>query len=343
VEQTACITGLQAKEGGDCRNECEERNWLANFDIYVAGRAWPWVVFLGSIARAKMHWHSIRIFVGFRALGICCWCIDSELNMSVECIKCGHCCRSLILEISREEAERRGIADKCHLMLGGQVYSMNSRQAPRFECVFLKDNLCSIYDKRPYMCQMFQPGSEQCILSGWLYERSCDNKFRYVLGERGNNPLICIGVNPSTAEPNKLDPTLRNVKSWAQRLGYDGWVMLNLYPQRATNPKDLHADPDSPHFIANVIAVRNLRKKLGCPVVVWAAWGTLIEKRPYLSHALWSIRMALPDANWIHIGPLSAKGHPHHPLYLSHKSTVQEFDITEYLKKESKCLQDAES
>lgn len=73
----------------------------------------------------------------------------------------------------------------------------------------------------------------------WIYETNSDNSARYILGERGENPLVCIGVNPSTAEPDKLDPTLRSVKAWAKRLGFDGWIMLNLYPQRATNPNDL--------------------------------------------------------------------------------------------------------
>ena len=62
----------------------------------------------------------------------------------------------------------------------------------------------------------------------WIYERNHDNSARYVLGEAGHNPLICIGVNPSTAEPNNLDPTLRSVKRFAEFHNFDGWLMFNL-------------------------------------------------------------------------------------------------------------------
>lgn len=41
----------------------------------------------------------------------------------------------------------------------------------------------------------------------WLYEHNDDNSARYVLGTVGENPLVCFGVNPSTAEPNALDAT----------------------------------------------------------------------------------------------------------------------------------------
>ncbi len=44
----------------------------------------------------------------------------------------------------------------------------------------------------------------------WIYEHSEDNAYRYILGTQGNNPLICFGVNPSTACPEKLDSDRNN-------------------------------------------------------------------------------------------------------------------------------------
>ena len=48
-------------------------------------------------------------------------------------------------------------------------------------------------------------------VSRWLYvpNRYCD--YRYILGTRGSRPLICVGINPSTAAPNALDNTLKSV------------------------------------------------------------------------------------------------------------------------------------
>jgi len=48
--------------------------------------------------------------------------------------------------------------------------------------------------------------------SHWLYSKTSDNKARFLLGEKGNKTLICIGINPSTAEPDNLDRTLTVVK-----------------------------------------------------------------------------------------------------------------------------------
>ena len=49
------------------------------------------------------------------------------------------------------------------------------------------------------------------IIIEWIYINTDDNKYRFVLGTKGEHPLICLGVNPSTATPQKLDTTLSNL------------------------------------------------------------------------------------------------------------------------------------
>ena len=73
----------------------------------------------------------------------------------------------------------------------------------------------------------------------WLYVPDFYTEYRYLLGTRGENPLICIGVNPSTAEPGNLDNTLKSVSRIAAGNGYDSWLMFNVYAQRATRPDDM--------------------------------------------------------------------------------------------------------
>ena len=41
----------------------------------------------------------------------------------------------------------------------------------------------------------------------WLYVPDYYADYRYILGTKGENPLICIGINPSTAAPDDLDNT----------------------------------------------------------------------------------------------------------------------------------------
>ena len=45
----------------------------------------------------------------------------------------------------------------------------------------------------------------------WLYVPDFYTEYRYILGTRGENPLICIGINPSTAAPDALENTLKSV------------------------------------------------------------------------------------------------------------------------------------
>lgn len=169
--------------------------------------------------------------------------------------------------------------------------------------------------------------------SRWHYERTPDNKARFILGEPGNKTLVCIGVNPSTAEPEKLDNTLTTVRRYAYSLGYDSWMMLNLYPQRATNPNDMHMDMNQLYHSSNLAAIEKLFKERECDI--WAAWGTLIKKREYLTKCLLDIHALSVNSKvqWYTIGKRSIQGHPHHPLYLKKDLTMDIFDLEEYIER----------
>ncbi len=169
--------------------------------------------------------------------------------------------------------------------------------------------------------------------SKWIYQRTTDNKTRYILGKEGIQPLVCIGVNPSTAEPGKLDPTLTRVERYAKRLKYDGWIMINLYPQRATKPDDLHPKIDEWIFKRNMFHITSLvRRKFARPLTVWAAWGTLIEKRSYLIRGLRGLYNIFDRDKWVSIGGLTMKGHPRHPLYTLYNAPIKRFGIKAYLE-----------
>ena len=80
----------------------------------------------------------------------------------------------------------------------------------------------------------------------WYYEPHTYQSYRYVLGRVGKHPLVCIGINPSTAQPGALDPTLKSVERLANANGFDSWIMFNVYPQRATDPNDMDRVPTVP-------------------------------------------------------------------------------------------------
>nr|WP_321317325.1 DUF1643 domain-containing protein [uncultured Campylobacter sp.] len=57
--------------------------------------------------------------------------------------------------------------------------------------------------------------------------------------KNGKNTIICIGANPSVASGGECDATINNLCSILQNNGYDGFVMLNLYPLIATKLDNL--------------------------------------------------------------------------------------------------------
>ena len=166
----------------------------------------------------------------------------------------------------------------------------------------------------------------------WLYVPNTYSEYRYILGTRGQKPLICIGINPSTAAPDALDPTLQSVERIAHFNGYDSFLMFNVYAQRATRPDDMERQCNLLLHEENRKAFRYLLSLSEEPAV-WAAWGNIIMKRDYLMNCM---RDFLEDgkavgARWYTAGPLLKSGHPHHPLYLKRDTPLLDFDIAQYL------------
>jgi len=164
----------------------------------------------------------------------------------------------------------------------------------------------------------------------WIYEKSIDNKARFLLWEKGNKNLICIGINPSTATSDELDNTLRTVKRFALDNWYDWWLMLNIYPQRATNPDNMDKILNITYHKENIKHISKILRDNSCDV--WAAWGTLIEKRNYLKSNLLDIYdICGENIQWYTIWNKSKKWHPHHPLYLKKTLKLEAFNIKEYI------------
>lgn len=164
-----------------------------------------------------------------------------------------------------------------------------------------------------------------------IYENNADNSERFLLGTEGEKPLLCMGVNPSTAEPGDLDLTVTKVTKFASRNGFDSWVMLNLYPQRSTDPAGMHGvlDPqlqaDNERHIAEFVD--------GRPLTILAAWGELIDTRYFLPLTLAGI-VSLPElanCQWVTIGDLLVSKHPRHPSRATYDWPLEPFDVAKYL------------
>ena len=165
----------------------------------------------------------------------------------------------------------------------------------------------------------------------WLYVPPRYEECRFILGERGDCPIICIGVNPSTAEPDNLDRTMSRVKSISEHNGYEGYFMLNVCAQRATLPDNVERESTERLHVENRKAFEYLFSKYPSPQV-WVAWGCRIEKRKYFTEYLRDIQQIGKDHNarWLCAGT-TKRGHPRHPLWLRRETKLQRFDLDSYL------------
>lgn len=174
--------------------------------------------------------------------------------------------------------------------------------------------------------------SQEYDIQKWLYAPNFYSEYRYILGTRGKNPLICIGINPSTAKPDALDNTLKSVERIALHNGFDSFLMFNVYAQRATSPDDMERECNPLLHRENMEAFRYVLSISQRPAV-WAAWGAIIEKRRYLPDCVRDmVRLGQEyGANWYCAGAITKKGHPHHPLYLKKDEILKPFDVERYL------------
>lgn len=154
-------------------------------------------------------------------------------------------------------------------------------------------------------------------------------KYRYTLAvnvvnkEKIGNQLVVIGINPSYADDNYADPTICCVEEIAEANDYDGFIMANVYPQRATDIDDQDENTKLPkngyeeknQIEKNLQKIYDKVKNLHCRDIL-LAYGGHIEDRKYLKDCLLKIYQKLSDLhpNYKMI-KVSKSGHPWHPLY----------------------------
>lgn len=152
---------------------------------------------------------------------------------------------------------------------------------------------------------------------------SLDGAYRYLLLREWDaaKPLLpFVMLNPSTADAAQDDPTIRRCVGFAERLGYGGILVVNLFAFRATSPADMKTAPDpvGPDNDSEILGLFDYARAWRIPIV--AAWGTHGAFRDRGDF----VRMLAGRAgvNLYCLGR-TAEGHPKHPLYLPKDSPLQ--------------------
>lgn len=104
--------------------------------------------------------------------------------------------------------------------------------------------------------------------------------------------------------------------------------MLNVYPQRATNPDDMNIERNELLVQTNLLHIRQISQKYyDCDVLL--AYGNLITKRKYLKPCLTEI-LSLLNGEYgrsIKVIKLTKDGNPVHPLYQSKTAALIDYKI----------------
>ena len=101
------------------------------------------------------------------------------------------------------------------------------------------------------------------------------NKYhRFLLGRLGKRPLVAICMNPSAANEEYSDRTINRIIGASQKLGYDGWIVANVYPERATNASDLdefnlELAAENVRLIINFLFENDIRVYSFAPLTKW--------------------------------------------------------------------------
>lgn len=145
-------------------------------------------------------------------------------------------------------------------------------------------------------------------------------RYRYRLERPGRRPLAFVMLNPSRADAERDDPTIRRCGALAAALGHDGLVVGNLYALRMPSPRALLADPD-PIGPDNDAALARIGSEHG---LVVCAWGNHAEE----ARAAGVVRLLRGAGAVLACLGLTARGAPRHPLYAPRGATLQPYAPT---------------
>ena len=149
--------------------------------------------------------------------------------------------------------------------------------------------------------------------SGAAFSRC--RRWRYLLWRRWDEsrPVAnFLMLNPSTADEFKLDPSCTRARLYAERWGYGGLIVTNIFAWRATDPDDMKAAKD-PVGRGNDPAILRAAREAAIVVCAWGNHGEHLGRGGDVAGALRACEVKL------HYLKMNGAGHPSHPLYLPAK------------------------
>lgn len=152
---------------------------------------------------------------------------------------------------------------------------------------------------------------------------SHDGVYRYDLvrqWDAARGLALWIMLNPSTADHEHDDPTIRRVRGFTEREGFGGFVVVNLFAFRTTRPVHLleAKDPIGPANDRTVMTWLRSSEISGI-VAAWGAWWSAVPRKiPRL------VVEAFTERPIACLGK-TKDGSPRHPLYVAANTPMEAF------------------
>ncbi|BBA36813.1 uncharacterized protein sS8_4890 [Methylocaldum marinum] len=152
-------------------------------------------------------------------------------------------------------------------------------------------------------------------------EKSADlsgcGRYRYALRRRwsGGDQVLFVMLNPSTADAEKDDPTIRRCIAFAQEWDFGALAVGNLFAFRTPSPRGLRAaaDPVGPHNDRELVRLQAESKLV---VAAWGNYGGFLQRDA-------AVRALLSG---LHILGLTKQDQPRHPLYVPAETQPRAWD-----------------
>lgn len=144
-------------------------------------------------------------------------------------------------------------------------------------------------------------------------------KYRYLLRRTWDHSkprALVIMLNPSTADAEIDDATIRSLLRLLGGLAYGSFEVVNVFALRATDPMELLTarDPVGPD---NEAAVRASIGRCDVAICAWGAWPPAREASIYIRNAIRAARPAM------YCFGKTKDGSPRHPLYIKSGTELQ--------------------
>lgn len=165
----------------------------------------------------------------------------------------------------------------------------------------------------------YDPGD--VLRTAWLSDEQPVPLYRWTLHRRfaDGDVLRFVMLNPSTADALKDDPTIVKCIGFATRLGFGAIDVVNLFPWRATKPRDLWAAEKAGTDIGGgAHGKRHLHAALRAPTgMTIAAWGANVRN----DHPRVQWLLDQPGADRLQCLSRTKRDEPGHPLMLPYSCT----------------------